>query len=98
MKKVLSLIISISMLLMCIPCVAQASEWISEDMTIAGGTATAAINAKISTDALISYTFYDANGALIGTASENRKVTDGNSLSANCPDGTAKAKAVINPK
>ena len=95
MKKVLSLIISISMLFACIPCVAQASQWVSEDMTVSGGTANVTIGTKISADALVTYAFYDANSVLIGTASESRKVTAGDLLSANCPDGTVKAKAII---
>jgi len=93
MKKVLSLIISISMLFACIPCVAQASEWIiSNAMTVSGNTAT--VSAKILADSLVVYTFYDADGTLIGASSETHQ-TATDSLSVNCPDGTAKAKAVI---
>ena len=95
MKKVLSLIISISMLLVCIPCVAHASTWISKDLTVSGGIAAATINSDVSANASISYTFYDASGTLIGLSSENREIASVNSLSASCPEGTAAAKAIL---
>lgn len=94
MKKVLSLIISISMLLMCIPCVAQASQWASADMVVSGGTATLSLASIVATRS-VSYTFYDESGILIGASSENRQVSSGDTLSVSCPVGTVKAKAIF---
>ena len=96
MKKLLSLFLTISIFLICVPCMAQASQWLSKDMTVSGNTATATVSAEISADATVSYTFYDENNTLIGSSSERRKVLSGDALSVSCPEGTKKAKATIN--
>lgn len=98
MKKILSLIISVIILAGCIPCVASAAEWITLDMNLTGDNANVTIAENISWEASVMYAFYDANNTLIGFSSESKSVASGDSLSKTCPQGSAKAKAILYKK